>query len=95
MDIKVFHFVDSAARYALKNADIFFFGADAIQSDGRIINKIGTEMLLEVAHKYDIPSYCCSVPWKFDPKTIFGGDEPIEDREERKYGQRYQKKLPS
>ena len=83
MNIKVFHFVDSAARYALKNSDIFFFGADAIQSDGRIINKIGTEMLLEVANKYDIPSYCCTVSWKFDPKTIFGTDEPIENRERK------------
>jgi len=80
MGIPVKHYVDSAARMALKKADLFLFGADAIQSDGRIINKIGTEMLLEIAHKYDIPSYCCTVSWKFDPKTIYGVDEPIENR---------------
>jgi len=81
LGIKVSHYVDSAARLALKKADLFLFGADAIQSDGRIINKIGTELLLEIAHKYDIPSYCCAVSWKFDPKTIYGTDEPIENRD--------------
>jgi ribose 1,5-bisphosphate isomerase len=80
LGIPVTHYVDSAARLALKNTDIFLFGADAIQSEGRIVNKIGTELLLEIAHKYDIPSYCCSVSWKFDPHTIFGSDEPMENR---------------
>jgi len=80
LGIKVFHYVDSAARAALKKADVFLFGADAIQSDGRIINKIGTELMLEVAKQYDIPSYSCAVSWKFDPLTIYGIDEPMENR---------------
>jgi len=80
LGIKVYHFVDSAARLALKNSDIFLFGADAIQSDGTIINKIGTELMLEVAHRYDIPSYCCTVAWKYSPRTKTGEDEPIENR---------------
>jgi len=80
LDIKVSHYVDSAARLALKKADVFLFGADAIQSNGRIINKIGTELFLEVAEKYDIPTYSCAVSWKFDPLTIYDVDEPIEER---------------
>ena len=74
------HYCDSAARLALKKADLVLFGADAIQSDGKIINKIGSELFLEIAHKYDIPCFCCAVSWKFDPMTVYGVDEPIENR---------------
>lgn len=80
LKIPIRHFVDSAARYALKNADLFLFGADAVQSDGTIVNKIGTELFLEIARKYEIPSYCCTVSWKFDPKSVYGIDEPMENR---------------
>jgi ribose 1,5-bisphosphate isomerase len=80
LGIPVSHYVDSAARLALKKADLFLFGADAIQSDGKIINKIGTEMFLEIARRYDIPSYCCTVSWKFDALTVYGVPEPIENR---------------
>jgi ribose 1,5-bisphosphate isomerase len=80
LGIKVSHYVDSAVRLAMKKSDIFLFGADAIQSDGKIINKIGTELFLEIAQRYDIPSYCCAVSWKFDPLTLYGVDEPIENR---------------
>ena len=78
--IPVTLFVDSAARLALKKADLFLFGADAITSEGKIINKIGTELFAEVAYRYDIPTYSCTDSWKFDPKTIFGIDEKIEKR---------------
>jgi ribose 1,5-bisphosphate isomerase len=78
--IKVKHYVDSAARFALKKADLFFFGADAVTTEGKVINKIGTEMFAEIADKYDIPAYCCTDSWKYDPKTVFGFMEPIESR---------------
>jgi len=80
LGIKVFHYVDSAARLALKKCDLFLFGADAVQSDGRIINKIGTELFLEIAERYDIPAYCCAVSWKFDPLTVYDVEEPMENR---------------
>jgi ribose 1,5-bisphosphate isomerase len=80
LGVKVSHYVDSAVRLAMKKSDVFLFGADAIQSDGKIINKIGTELFLEIAQRYDIPSYCCAVSWKFDPLTVYGIDEPIENR---------------
>jgi ribose 1,5-bisphosphate isomerase len=78
--IKVRHYVDSAARLALKKADIMLIGADAITSEGRVINKIGSELFTEIAHKYDIPVYVCTNSWKFDPATVFGFSEEIEAR---------------
>lgn len=79
-NIKVFHYIDSAARLALKKADIMLIGADAITTEGRVINKIGSEMFAEIAHNYHIPVYVCTNSWKFDPKTIFGFEEEIEKR---------------
>lgn len=78
--IRVKHYIDSALRLALKRADIVLLGADAITSEGKVINKIGSELIAEVAHNYDIPVYVCTNSWKFDPKTVFGFDEPIENR---------------
>ena len=79
-DIKVTHFVDSALRIAIKEADLVLLGADAITCESRVINKIGSELVAEVARRYDVPVYICSNSWKFDPKTVFGFDEEIEKR---------------
>ena len=81
--IKVVHYVDSAMRLALKKADIVLFGADAVQANGKVINKIGTELIAEIARKYDIPVYFCTTAWKFDPKTIYSIDEEIENRNKK------------
>jgi len=78
--VHVKHYVDAAARFALKKADVFLFGADAITTEGKVINKIGTELFAEIADKYDIPAYSCTDSWKFDPLTVFGFREPIERR---------------
>ncbi|MBD3354607.1 hypothetical protein GF361_01320 [Candidatus Woesearchaeota archaeon] len=80
VDIPVVHFVDSGGRIALKEADIMLIGADAISSEGKVINKIGSEMFAEIADKYDVPVYVCSDSWKFDPKSVFGYEEEIERR---------------
>lgn len=81
--IKVRHFVDSAMRLAIKEADMVLLGCDAITAEGRVINKIGSELAAEVAHKKGIPFYICTNSLKFDPKTIFGFEEPIEERSPR------------
>jgi ribose 1,5-bisphosphate isomerase len=81
--IPVTHFIDSAARLALKNADLMLIGADAITTEGKIINKIGSELFAEIAQKFDVPVYACADSWKFDPKTIFGYEEEIEKRNAR------------
>ncbi|MBI4739341.1 hypothetical protein HY772_07390 [Candidatus Woesearchaeota archaeon] len=89
--IQVTHYVDSAARLALKESDVFFIGADAITAEGYVINKIGSELLSFVANEYDIPVYVLSHSWKFDPQTVFGFEEPIEER----YAQEVWKDAPA
>ena len=79
-NIPVTHYVDSAARLAIKKADIMIIGCDAIDSEGKCYNKIGSEMFAEIANKFDIPVYVATDSWKFDPKTIFGFNEEIEKR---------------
>ncbi|MCK4531346.1 MAG: S-methyl-5-thioribose-1-phosphate isomerase [Candidatus Aenigmarchaeota archaeon] len=78
--IPVKHFVDSGARVALKECDLMFIGADAITSEGKVINKIGSEMFALVAEKYGVPVYVLADSWKFDPQSIYGIPEPIEKR---------------
>ncbi|MFC1691571.1 translation initiation factor eIF-2B [Nanoarchaeota archaeon] len=78
--IPVTHYVDSAARQALKKADLMLIGADAITSTGHVINKIGSELIAESAKRLGVPVFCCTNSWKFDPKTLHGYDEEIEKR---------------
>ncbi len=80
LKIPVTHFIDSAGRIAIKDCQALFFGVDAITSDGKVVNKIGTEMFCEIAFKYDIPVYFCTNSWKFDPDTVRGFQERIEER---------------
>ena len=80
LGIPVTHFVDAAARFALKKADLMLIGADAITTEGKVINKIGSELYAEIANKYDIPIYACTDSWKFDVETVFGYEEEIEKR---------------
>ncbi len=80
LGIKVTHYIDAAARLAIKKCDLMLIGADAITSEGKVINKIGSELFAEVANKFDIPVYVCTDSWKFDAQTIFGFDEAIEKR---------------
>ncbi len=78
--IPLTHYVDSAARLALKKCDLMVIGCDAIDSEGKTYNKIGSEMFAEIAKQLDIPVYVATDSWKFDPKTIFGFNEEIEKR---------------
>jgi len=80
LGIPVTHFVDAAARFALKKADLMLIGADAITTEGKVINKIGSELYAEIANKYDIPVYVCADSWKFDTETVFGYETEIEKR---------------
>ena len=81
LKIPVTVFVDSGARIALKDSDLYLFGADAITSECKVINKIGTEMFADIADKYDTSCYCCTDSWKYDAATVFGNREPIEIRD--------------
>ncbi len=77
--IPVTLYIDSAAKVALKKADIAFFGCDAITST-KIYNKIGSEMFALMAKHYKVPLYIATDSWKFDAKSIYGAEEKIEER---------------
>jgi ribose 1,5-bisphosphate isomerase len=89
--IPVILFVDSAARLAMKKVDVMLIGADAITAEGVVINKIGSELMSEVANNYKIPIYVCTHSWKFDPQTVLGFEEKIEKRAAKEIWNRHPK----
>lgn len=91
--IPVTMYVDSAARLALKKADLMMIGCDAITSEGKVINKIGSELFAEAAARIGVPVYVCTDSWKFDPKTLFGFGEVIETREGKEVWEKPPSKL--
>ncbi|MDH5267596.1 MAG: S-methyl-5-thioribose-1-phosphate isomerase [Candidatus Bathyarchaeota archaeon] len=72
--------VDSAARFFMNEVDFVIVGADAITSQGNVINKIGTSMIALAAHEARTPFYVVSELLKFDPVTMYGDYEKIEER---------------
>lgn len=72
--------VDSATRHYMKEIDFVLVGSDAITSEGNVINKIGTSQVALAANEARIPFYVVSTLLKFDPVTIHGSYEAIEER---------------
>jgi ribose 1,5-bisphosphate isomerase len=72
--------VDSAARHYMKEIDFVLVGADAITSEGNVINKIGTSQIALAAWESRVPFYVVSTLLKFDPVTIHGAYETLEER---------------
>ena len=79
-DVPVRFYVDSGARIALREADVMMIGADAVLNNGKVINKIGSEMFSEIAGGYDVPVYVVTNSWKYDPMSSFGYETEIERR---------------
>jgi ribose 1,5-bisphosphate isomerase len=73
--------VDSAASTIMKKCNYFFTGADAVLSDGDVINKIGTRQISIIAKEHMTPHYVFCSTHKFEPATFFGKEEPIEQRD--------------
>jgi len=78
--IKVTMFVDSAINVALdkkqgtRNVDVILIGADAMTKNG-VINKVGSNMIAQLAKLHKIPVYIVADSWKFSKAKI-----PIEQR---------------
>jgi len=74
--------VDSAMRWVINryNVDIIITGADAITSQGTVINKIGTRLLALAAREMDVPFYTAINLLKYDPETSIGKLSEIEMR---------------
>ena len=79
--IKITMFVDSAIGIALsgkqgmRKANKIFLGADALLKNG-IVNKVGSEVIAQLARINKIPVYIIADSWKFTKKKI-----PLEQRE--------------
>jgi ribose 1,5-bisphosphate isomerase len=80
LGIKTTFIVDSAARTFIENVDIVIVGADAITSEGDVVNKIGTGGIAVLACEARKPFYVVSELLKFDPATLNGECEKIEQR---------------
>ena len=55
-------------------------GADAITSEGNVVNKIGSSGIAVLANEARVPFYVVSELLKFDPETLKGECEKIEQR---------------
>ena len=62
------------------NVDLVVVGADAITSEGNVVNKIGTSGIAVLANEARKPFYVVSELLKFDPETLGGEYERIEQR---------------
>jgi ribose 1,5-bisphosphate isomerase len=80
LDIKTTFIADSATRFLMNQVDLILVGADAITSEGNVINKIGTSMVALAAQEARTPFYVVSELLKFDPATMYGDYEKIEER---------------
>ena len=80
LGVQTMFIVDSAARSYMGDVDLVLVGADAITSEGNVVNKIGTSGIAVLANEARKPFYVVSELLKFDPETICGTYEPIEQR---------------
>jgi len=71
---------NSRILHSLRDTDLVLVGADAITSEGDLVNKIGTGPLALAAKEHDKKLYACSGTHKFDPLTLWGEAEKVEER---------------
>ncbi|WP_148224610.1 initiation factor 2B [Vulcanisaeta moutnovskia] len=55
---------DSAIAFFMRNANYVISGADGLYSDGYFLNKIGTETLFIIAHRFDVNTVVISESYK-------------------------------
>jgi len=80
LGVQTMFIVDSAARSYMGEVDLVLVGADAITSEGNVVNKIGTSGIAVLANEARKPFYVASELLKFDPETLNGTYERIEQR---------------
>jgi ribose 1,5-bisphosphate isomerase len=74
------YIIDAAVATVMKQATKMIVGADAILADGSIVNKIGTYAMALLAKQFQTPVFIVAETLKFDPLTVMGAAEPIEQR---------------
>jgi len=78
--IPVTAIVDSAVSTFIKDCDKVFVGADAINSTGDLINKIGTLTIAHLADDYGVEFYSAAELYKYDLLTQWGAHSLLEER---------------
>jgi ribose 1,5-bisphosphate isomerase len=73
--------VDSAAGLLMPKLDAVLVGADAVEWDGSLLNKIGTLQIACSAARAKVPLICCAESYKFVPPSQRGIRREIELRE--------------
>ncbi|MDV3278627.1 MAG: ribose 1,5-bisphosphate isomerase [Nitrososphaerales archaeon] len=71
---------DSAARVYMRKVDKALVGADAIASNGAVVNKIGTAQIALIAHEARARFYVAAETYKLSPTTMLGELVEIENR---------------
>jgi ribose 1,5-bisphosphate isomerase len=74
--------VDSAVSFVMETERVtkVVVGADTIDAEGGLYNKIGTRQVAILARHYDVPFYVCAEREKFSPYTAEGETVQIEER---------------
>jgi len=85
--------VDSCARRIMNDVDLVLVGADAVTSEGYVINKIGTSQIALVAKEARTAFASVCETFKFDPDTLKGEFESIELRDKKEVWAKPPKKL--
>ena len=71
--------VDSAAMQVMNEVDLVLTGADAVTSDKKLINKIGTSGIALIAKEHKVPMYAAAQKLKFTDKK--SSQIVLEERE--------------
>jgi ribose 1,5-bisphosphate isomerase len=74
--------VDSAVGLLMPDIDVVLVGADTIEWDGCLLNKIGTSQLACAASSYSVPFISCAESYKFAPPSQAEKRREIELRGE-------------
>ncbi len=64
--------IDSSVRSIIRDVDLIVLGAEAIASDGAVINKIGSGMIAFIAREYRKRVLILSGSYKFATQTLWG-----------------------
>ncbi|UCH31786.1 MAG: ribose 1,5-bisphosphate isomerase [Candidatus Bathyarchaeota archaeon] len=73
--------VDSAIRFFMTKMNKVIVGADAVASNGAVVNKIGTSLMALAAHEARVPFFVTAETYKFSPETVLGQLVKIEERD--------------
>jgi len=67
--IPVKYYADLAIRQAMKRSDIVLMGANIISENGQVYGRIGSELIADVAERFDVPVYICADTWKYSKEA--------------------------